>query len=171
MFAPYRLLFLSLLFLPWVADFYADGFPIVSGTVGNIPCGQVLKYGRSSRFADSRCQYEEYHESYLKVDGSNQDKLKGRDESGFGLVSTPGRGMSRLSKTQGSFKGIKEYKHGLEEKTPESARKSGLLRMAPSYSFNDKTLNRQSKRLSHIFKLSFKRRSCDVDDANEYISK
>ncbi|XP_047154160.1 uncharacterized protein LOC124825562 isoform X2 [Vigna umbellata] len=152
-------------------DFYADGFPIVSGTVGNIPCGQVLKYGRSSRFTDSRCQYEEYHESYLKVDGSNQDKLKGRDESGFGLVSTPGRGMSRLSKTQGSFKGIKEYKHGLEEKTPESARKSGLLRMTPSYSFNDKTLNRQSKRLSHIFKLSFKRRSCDVDDANEYISR
>ncbi|XP_027926539.1 uncharacterized protein LOC114183651 isoform X3 [Vigna unguiculata] len=152
-------------------DFYADGFPIVTGTVGNIPCGQVLKYGRSSRFADSRCQYEEYHESYLKVDGSNQDKLKGRDESGFGLVGTPGRGMCRLSKTQGSFKAIKEYKHGLEEKTPETARKSGLLRIPPCVSFNDKTMNRQSKRLSHMFKLSFKRKSCDVEDANEYISR
>ncbi|KAK7374544.1 hypothetical protein VNO80_07974 [Phaseolus coccineus] len=148
-------------------DLYADGFPLVTGTVGNIPCGQVLQYGRSSCFSDTKCQYEEYHKGYLKVDGGNQENLKGRDESGFGLVSTPGCGMSRLSKTQGSFKGIKEYKHGLEEKTPESARKSGLHRLAPSVSFNEKTLNRQSKRLSQIFKLSFKRRSCDVEDANE----
>ncbi|TKY65143.1 hypothetical protein E2542_SST07999 [Spatholobus suberectus] len=130
-----------------LGDFYADGFPIVGSTVGNIPCGQVLQYGRSTCFTDNRCQYEEYHESYLKVDGGNQDSLKGRDESGFGHASTQGCGMSRLGKTQGSFKGFN--------------------RLAPSISFNDKTLNRPSKRLSQIFRLSFKRRSSDVEDANE----
>lgn len=154
-------------FLLWVADLYADGFPIVGSTVGNIPCGQVLQYGRSTCFTDNRCQYEEYHESYVKVDGGNQDSLKGKDESGFALISTQGVGMSCLGKSQGSFKGIKEYKHGLEEKPQENARKSGLLRLAPSVSFNDKTPNRPSKRLSQIFRLSFKRRSCDIEDANE----
>ncbi|KAG5137534.1 hypothetical protein JHK82_022265 [Glycine max] len=148
-------------------DLYADGFPIVGSTVGNIPCGQVLQYGRSTCFTDNRCQYEEYHESYVKVDGGNQDSLKGKDESGFALISTQGVGMSCLGKSQGSFKGIKEYKHGLEEKPQENARKSGLLRLAPSVSFNDKTPNRPSKRLSQIFRLSFKRRSCDIEDANE----
>ncbi|KAK7340587.1 hypothetical protein VNO77_21294 [Canavalia gladiata] len=139
---------------------HGDGFPLVS-TVGNIPCGQVLQYERSTRFMDNKCQYEEYHESYLKVDGNNQDKLKGRDENGFGLISTPACGMSRLGKSQGSFKSIKEYKHGMEEKTLESARKSSLHRLAPSVSFNDKTSNRPSKKLSTIFRLSFKRKSCE----------
>ncbi|XP_020219120.1 uncharacterized protein LOC109802249 [Cajanus cajan] len=148
-------------------DFYADGFPIVTSTVGNIPCGQLVQYGRSTCFTDKGCQYEEYHERYLKVDGGNQESLKGRDESGFGLVGTQGCGLSRLGKSQGSFKGIKEYKHGLEEKTQENARRSSLQRLAPSISFNDKTPNRPSKRLSQIFKLSFKRRSSDVEDAHE----
>ncbi|KAK7394458.1 hypothetical protein VNO78_14986 [Psophocarpus tetragonolobus] len=149
-------------------DLYTDGFPIVGSTVGNIPCGgQVLQYGRATCFTDNRGQYEEYHESYLKVDGGNQDTLKGRDENGFGFVSTQGCGMPRLGKSQGSLKGIKEYKHGLEDKTQETARKSGLNWLTPSLSFNDKTSNRPSKRLSQIFRLSFKRRSCDIEDANE----
>ncbi|RDX74676.1 hypothetical protein CR513_45538, partial [Mucuna pruriens] len=146
---------------------HGDGFPIGS-TVGNMACSQVLQYGRSKCFTDNRRQFEEYHESYLKVDGGNQDKIKGRDENGFGhVVNTQGCGKSRLGKSHGSFKGIKEYKHDLEEKTQENARKSGLHRLTPSISFNDKTLNRPSKRLSQIFKLSFKRKSCDVEDANE----
>ncbi|XP_027352662.1 uncharacterized protein LOC113863318 isoform X2 [Abrus precatorius] len=148
---------------------HGDGFPLVGSTVGNIACSQVLQYERSTRFMDNKCQYEEYNESYLKVDGGNQDRLiKGRDESSFGLISTQGYGMPRLGKSQGSFKSIKEYKHGLEEKTQENARKSGLHRLAPSVSFNDKTLNRPSKRLSTIFRLSFKRKSCDVEEANEH---
>ncbi|KAL2329925.1 hypothetical protein Fmac_017506 [Flemingia macrophylla] len=147
-------------------DFYADGFPIVTSTVGNIPYGQLVQYGRSTCFTDKDGQYEEYHERYLKVDGGNQDSLKGRDESGFSLVGTQGCEISRLGKSQGSFKGIKEY-NGLEEKTQEPARKSSLQRLAPSISFNDKTPNRPSKRLSQMFKLSFKRRSSDVEDAHE----
>lgn len=143
-------------------DLCADGFPIVGSTVGTIPCGQVVQYGRSTCFMDNRCQYEEYHESYVKVDGANQDSLNGRDESGKGLVSAQGCGKSRLGKSQGSFK-------GLEEKTQDNLRRSSSLhRLTPSISFSDKTQNRPSKRLSQIFKLSFKRRSCDIEDANEF---
>ncbi|QHO09208.1 uncharacterized protein DS421_14g479290 [Arachis hypogaea] len=47
---------------------YGDGFPLV---VGNIPCGQVVQFERSSCFMDNKSQYEEYHESFLKVDGVN----------------------------------------------------------------------------------------------------
>lgn len=112
---------------------------------------------------DNKCQYEEYHESYIKVDGGNTDKLKG--------ISTPSCGVSRLLKTQESFKAIREAKNGvLEDKTQDNTtRKSSLHRLATSVSFNDKILNRQSKKLSTIFRLSFKRRSsCDVDESYEH---
>ncbi|XP_061365996.1 uncharacterized protein LOC133309257 [Gastrolobium bilobum] len=143
-----------------------DDFNSVHGD-GNISCGQVLQYERSTCFVDNKCQYEEYRESYVKVDGGNADMLMGKDESGFGLVSSQGCGISRLSKTQGSFKGIKEYKHSLEEKTQKNTRKSGFQFFTPSASFNDKTLNRPSKKLSTILRLSFKRRSCDVEEPTE----
>lgn len=102
---------------------------------------------------DNNCQYEEFHGSYLKVDGGNPpDRLKG---------------ISRLAKAQGSFKGIKECKNSVEEKTQENPRKSGFQWLTPSVSFNDKILNLPSKKLPTIFRLSFKRRSCDVEEATE----
>jgi hypothetical protein len=130
-------------------------------------CGQVLQYeGRSTCVVENNCQYEEYHESYVKVDGGNNntDKLKGRDENGFGLINAQhGYGLSLLGKNQGSFKGLKESKNNAEDNTQENTKKSNMNRLAPSVSFN----NRPSKKLSTIFKLSFKRKSCDVEEAPE----
>ncbi|KAK2413050.1 hypothetical protein QL285_035800 [Trifolium repens] len=143
---------------------HEDGFP---STGGSMSCGQVLQYeGRSTCVVENNCQYEEYHESYVKVDGGNNntDKLKGRDENGFGLINAQnGYGLSLLGKNQGSFKGLKESKNNAEENTQENTKKSNMNRLAPSVSFN----NRPSKKLSTIFKLSFKRKSCDVEEAPE----
>lgn len=162
-------------FYPWVWGLYADSFPLVVGnTTGNISSGQVLQYERSSCIVDNNCQYEEYHESYVKVDGGMSDRFKGKDESGFAPISTQTFGLSRLGKSHGSFKGIKEHKHTLEDKTQENTLKPGLRRLLPSVSFNDKIPNGSSKNLlshkkqSSLFRLSFKRRSsCDVEEATE----
>ncbi|KAJ1401555.1 Protein ENHANCED DISEASE RESISTANCE 2, C-terminal [Sesbania bispinosa] len=97
-------------------------------TITNMPCGQVVQYERSTCFVDNNCQYEEYRESYVKVDGANTDRLRGRDESGFGRMSTHSCGISRLGKTHGSFKSTKECKNSVEEKTQENPRRSGLHR-------------------------------------------
>lgn len=142
---------------------HGDCFPLVGSTVGCIPCGHVVQYEeRSTCVVENNRQYEEYHESYRKVDGGNNiDKLKGRDENGFGLINT--HGLPRLGKNQGSFKGLKEGKNNVEENAQEIARKSNLNRLAPSVSFN----NRPSKKLSTIFRLSFKRKSCDVEETPE----
>jgi hypothetical protein len=146
-----------------VVSFFSDCFPLVGSTVGCIPCGHVVQYEeRSTCVVENNRQYEEYHESYRKVDGGNNiDKLKGRDENGFGLLNT--HGLPRLGKNQGSFKGLKEGKNNVEENAQEIARKSNLNRLAPSISFN----NRPSKKLSTILRLSFKRKSCDVEETPE----
>ncbi|XP_004491854.1 uncharacterized protein [Cicer arietinum] len=141
-------------------DLYADGFPL-----GSTSCGQVLQYEeRSTCVVENNCQYEEYHESYVKVNGGNADKIKGKDENGFGLINSHGCGLSRLGKNQGSFKGLKDGKISLEENTQENTRKSSSLhRLVPTVSFN----NRPSKKLSTIFRLSFKRKSCDAEESTE----
>ncbi|CAI8591859.1 unnamed protein product [Vicia faba] len=142
---------------------YGDGFASVGGSVASIPCSQVLQYEERSRCVrENNCQYEEYHESYVKVDGGNNaDKLKGRDENGFGVMNTRSCGLSRLGKNQESFKSLKEVK--IEENGQENAKRLSLHRLAPAASFN----SRPGKKLSTIFKLSFKRKSCDAEEAPE----
>lgn len=74
----------------------------------------------------------------------------------------------------GSFKGLKEARRDSDEKTRENSLKSGLPRMLPSVSFNDKILNASSlgsnaqRRPSTVFRLSFKRRSCDREETVEH---
>ncbi|OIV90233.1 hypothetical protein TanjilG_01429 [Lupinus angustifolius] len=141
---------------------HGDGFPMVSNTPGRISNGQVLQYERSC-IVDNKNQYEEYHESYIKVDGGISDKFKVKDESAFVPISAQNHGKSRLGMTNGSFKGLKE----------ENTLKSGITRLIQSVSFNDKIVNgprkslQYNKQQSSLFRLSFKRRSCDVDDATE----
>ncbi|XP_061358091.1 protein ENHANCED DISEASE RESISTANCE 2-like [Gastrolobium bilobum] len=148
---------------------HGDGFQLVGNTNGNISSGQVHQYERSACFVDNNHQYEEYHESYVKVDGGKSDRSKGKDENGFAPISTQSYGVSRLNKSHKSFKGIKEYKHTLEEKSQENTLKPGLPLLAPS----DKIKNGPSKGVqslkmqSSIFRLSFKRRSCDVEETTE----
>ncbi|KAI4346631.1 hypothetical protein L6164_007512 [Bauhinia variegata] len=120
------------------SSIHGDGFQLVGNTVGNISSGQVV-------------QSEEYCGSCVKVDG-----------------------ISRLAKSHGSFKGIKECQHDMGEKTQENTLKSGMRRLVASVSFNDQILNMPSKGLqslkkqSAIFRLSFKRRSCEGQESHEH---
>ncbi|XP_022750680.1 uncharacterized protein LOC111299636 isoform X2 [Durio zibethinus] len=167
---------------------HGDGFPSVGNAIGNISSGQVLQYESSSCFVDGKCKYEEYHESYLKIDGGKMSKDELKESNRFSLINSQGHELSRFGKaddicsrrkklldhSHGSFKGLKEDKRNSEEKTL----RSGLSRMVPSVSFNDKILTStmapqsQRKKLA-VFRLSFKRRSsCDGEDKHEeYSSK
>lgn len=168
-------------------SFSVDGFPVPGSAIGNLSNSQMLQYESSSCFLDGKGKYEEYHESYLKIDGGKPEKFFSKDDfkesNRFSRFNTQGYDLSRLGKADeicnkrkrlldhpyGSFKGFKEDKRD-EENT---LKKSGLSRLVPSVSFNDKilssgTLGPQSQRKkSAVFRLSFKRRSCDGEERTE----
>lgn len=148
----------------------------MGNTTGNISNGQVVQYERSSCFLDNKCKYEEYHESYLKIDGGKPESIMNKDEYGFGLMGSQGNEISSkkrsmLDHSYGSFKGLKEDWRNSVEKNQETIIKSALPRMVPSISFNEKILNPQipqgHKKQSAVFRLSFKRRSCDGEETIE----
>lgn len=164
----------------------ADGFPVVGNAIGNIPAtGQVVQYERSARFVDNNCKYEEFcSESYLKIDGGKAKKLIGKENyeessSTYAIVSAPGYGLSRLAKAEacgkkktlldhsyGSFKGLKVDRKSHEDNN------TSLRKLVSAASFNEKILISQpsqppQKMQSAVFRLSFRRRSCDVYETNE----
>ncbi|XP_022774528.1 uncharacterized protein LOC111316716 isoform X3 [Durio zibethinus] len=164
---------------------HGDGFPLVGNAIGNISSGQVLQYESSSCFVDGKCKYEEYHESYLKIDGGKMSKDELKESNRFSLISSQGHELSRFGKADeicnrrkklldqsyGSFKGLKEDRRKSEEKNL----RSGLSRMVPSVSFNEKILTssmapQAQRKISAVFRLSFKRRSCDAEDKLEECS-
>ena len=161
---------------------FPDGFPSVGNGIGNISSGQVLQYESSSCFVDGKCKYEEYHESYLKIDGDKISKDELKESNRFSLLSSQGHELSRFGKADaicnrrkkllghsyGSFKGLKEDRRNSEEKKL----RSGLSRMVPSVSFNENILTssmapQSQRKKSAVFRLSFKRRSCDAEDKLE----
>ncbi|WCJ25665.1 hypothetical protein M5689_007534 [Euphorbia peplus] len=141
-----------------------DEFSSVVGdrfsSVGNIPNGQVVQYESSSCFVDDSGKYEEYHESYVKIDGH---KNEGKESKGFGKAGENLR--KKLFDNCGSFKCSKEDRRD----SPDNALKPGLPRLASSLSFNDKNQNasNQKKKLA-VLRLSFKRRSCDGEEIVEH---
>ncbi|XP_057979218.1 uncharacterized protein LOC131165424 [Malania oleifera] len=171
---------------------HGDSFPSVGNAIGNISSGQVLQYETSSCFVDGRHKYEEYHESYLKIDGGKGDKFLSKDEfkesNAYTLISSQGYELSHLGKfdeaypkrkkmlekSHGSFNGLKEDRHDSGEKAPEINRKSGINRLVPSVSFNDKIINPPSpgpqsqRKKSTVIRLSFKRKSCEGEETTEY---
>lgn len=146
---------------------HGDSFPLAGNAIGNISGGQVLQYERSACFVDNGCKYEEY-QSYTKIDGGKSDKLLGKDESRdsncFPRTSIQSLDRKKmLDQSCGSFKGLREDRR-------DSSEKSGLARLIPSLSFNDKNLHAQThsqRKPSTVFRLSFKRRSCDAEETNE----
>ncbi|XP_068303200.1 uncharacterized protein [Pyrus communis] len=145
---------------------HGDGFPLGGNPIGNISGGQVVQYERSARFVDNGCKYEEY-QSYTKIDGGISDKFMGKADE---LRS---KRKNIQDHSYGSFKGLREDRRDSNEKIQDSMLKSGLPRLVPSVSFNDKILSAQSlgpqaqRKPSAVFRLSFKRRSCDADEAIE----
>ncbi|KAF8399539.1 hypothetical protein HHK36_015406 [Tetracentron sinense] len=168
-----------------------DCFPSAENAIDNFSSGQVLQYESSSCFVDTRSKYEEFYKSYLKVDGGNTEKFLSKDEykaaDKFSLLSTQGYGLTSLGKadevctkrkkvlddSHGSFNGLKEDRHNSEEKTQEITLKSCLPRLISSVSFNDRIQQPSSpgtpfqRKKSAIFRLSFKRKSCDGDEKTE----
>ena len=51
---------------------HGDGFPFAGHAIGNVPNTQVLQYESSSCYVDSGCKYEEFYESYLKIDNNGE---------------------------------------------------------------------------------------------------
>ncbi|XP_010258222.1 PREDICTED: uncharacterized protein LOC104598041 isoform X2 [Nelumbo nucifera] len=80
---------------------HEDCFPSISNAIGNISGAQLLQY-EAATFVDSGCKYEEFYESYLKIDGSKTEKFLIKDEcknaDGFSLLSTQGYELSCLGK-------------------------------------------------------------------------
>lgn len=165
---------------------HGDCFPVASS-------GQVVQYETSSCFVDSKFKYKEYHESYLKIDkcGKTENFLKKdglKESNGFALLSSQGYELSCMGKSgelipkrkknldryYGSFNGVKEDIRGPEEKTPDNILKSGLPRLVPSASFNEKIINvenygpQSQRKKSTVIRLSLKRTSVDGEETNEF---
>lgn len=48
-----------------------DCFPFTGNALASVPNTQLLQYESASCIVDSGCKYEEFYESYLKIDGGN----------------------------------------------------------------------------------------------------
>ncbi|PIN01895.1 hypothetical protein CDL12_25594 [Handroanthus impetiginosus] len=150
-----------------------DDFSSVPGDFfPNISNGQVLQYEASSLLADSKCNFKEYHEKYLKIDDGKTELFLGKD----GVKESATKKKKSLDRALVSFNGLKDGRNDHDEKAPESLLKSMLPRLVPSVSFNDKintalSAGPQSQRKkSAVIRLSFKRKSVDGEETNETCS-
>ncbi|XP_049396537.1 uncharacterized protein LOC125860582 [Solanum stenotomum] len=153
--------------------------------------GQVLQYETSSCFMDNNLKYKEYHERYLKMDGSRLDKflLKYGVNSPKGLALIGGQGYEALSlgkhevlgaqrkryldRAYGSFNSVKEDKLGMLEKTQENVLKTVLPKLVTSLSFNEQIISAsKSGQVSEVkqstIRLSLKRTSMDAKEEDKY---
>ncbi|MCD7462886.1 hypothetical protein HAX54_049581 [Datura stramonium] len=169
-----------------------EDFSSVHGDIfPNISSGQVLQYETSSCFMDSKLKYKEYHEKYLKIDGSKVLSKDGvQDPNGLAVVSAqdyelPSRGKGEdigtkkkknLDRAYASFKSVKKEIFQMQEKTQDTVFKSVLPKLVNSLSFNDKVINGPNS-ASHsqvkkatIIRLSMKRTSVDEEEKNEFRS-
>ncbi|CAL5370690.1 unnamed protein product [Camellia sinensis] len=159
---------------------HGDCFPRISS-------GQVHQYETSSCFVDNKL-FKEYHERFVKIDGAKTEKFLSKDgfkdSNKFALVSAQGYEVACLGKAEefatmrktkldrsyGSFNCVR---HDFEEKTQQKFLKSGLARLVPSVSFNEKIINTRSpaqqlqRRKSTVIRLSLKRQSIDAEETNE----
>lgn len=170
-----------------------DDFSSVHGDCfPNISNGQLLQYETASRIMDSKCNYKEVHERFLKIDSGKTEKILNKDglkePNGFSRTSTKGyepsclgkadefcsKRKKKLDRAYVSFNGLKEDLHDSEDKPQETVLKDGLPQLVPSVSFNDKIINASScgpqsqRRKSTVIRLSLKRTSVDGEETNEF---
>ncbi|XP_031115556.1 uncharacterized protein LOC116019479 isoform X2 [Ipomoea triloba] len=172
-----------------------DDFSSVHGEfLPHIPSGQVLQYEASSCLVDSKCKYKEYHERYLKIDGSRTDKLlskDAKDPSVLAVIGTQGYELPSFGRTEEfgntrkktldcSYEGFNSIKCDIRdtvsghEKTQGNVLKSVLPKLVNSLSFNDKIISVPSpglhsqRRQSTIIRLSVTRTSIDQVETDEY---
>ncbi|KAK7274879.1 hypothetical protein RIF29_15980 [Crotalaria pallida] len=60
---------------------HGDCFPFTGNALGNVSNAQLLQYETASCIVDSGCKYEEFYESYLKIDGGNRKSGEKTQES------------------------------------------------------------------------------------------
>lgn len=60
--------------------FFLDGFPSVGNAIGNISNAQFLQYESASCFVENGSKYEEFYESYVKIDGGKTEKFLNKKE-------------------------------------------------------------------------------------------
>ncbi|XP_073140147.1 uncharacterized protein [Henckelia pumila] len=172
-----------------------DDFSSVHGDFfPHIPNVPVIQYETSSCFLDNKQRnFKEYHEKYLKVEHCRTEKFlsndgvkdlkgltfvntQGKELAGFVKSEEPGtRKKKNLDRAFVSFNGIKDDTIHGDEKTPQDLLKSVFPRLVPSVSFNDKInlasssgQQSQRKKSTTVIRLSFKRKSVDGEETNEF---
>ncbi|KZV43400.1 hypothetical protein F511_21992 [Dorcoceras hygrometricum] len=161
-----------------------------------IPSVPLVQYETSSCFLDNKRNFKEYHDKYLKVENCKTKKFLSNDRvkdlKGCTFVNTQGielagflkseesctRKKKNLDRAFVSFNGIKDDKIYGDEKTPQDLLKSVFPRLLPSVSFNDKINlasssgpQSQRKKSTTVIRLSFKRKSVDAEETNEFSAK
>ncbi|KAG9156127.1 hypothetical protein Leryth_025684 [Lithospermum erythrorhizon] len=147
----------------------------------NISSGQVVQYETSSCFVDNKCKYQEYHETYMKMNSKKtevQRKDGVKDENQFTVLSTQGYDLPCLMKNEElgmqkkkklergylSFNGVKNDKNVLKNVFP---------RLVSSLSFNDKISNalhshpQSQRKKTAVIRLSMKRTSIDREEQTD----
>ncbi|XP_030485118.2 uncharacterized protein LOC115701452 [Cannabis sativa] len=68
---------------------HGDGFPLAANPIGSIPNTQLVQYESASCYVDSGCKYEEFYESYLKIDGATTTQYNNDKSTYQPLSSSP----------------------------------------------------------------------------------
>ncbi|KAJ6805467.1 uncharacterized protein M6B38_180630 [Iris pallida] len=171
---------------------HGDSFPTVSNTIGV----QMLQCENASCFVDAMCNFEEIGDSmpialavgqFLRKDDGKLENLLHKREcreadifSTISLQSSEGteiRSKTKIVSKDSLFKDLEGASHGQEENAHETTLKPltscRAHSLAPSVSFNDKLQHAPGasppcpRRTSAVIRLSFKKRSCDVDESTE----
>ncbi|KAL6587539.1 hypothetical protein OROMI_000517 [Orobanche minor] len=160
----------------------------------DIANGQVLEYETSSCFVESKHNFKEYHEKYLKIDKCETELFLSKEgvrepNNSFVLIDTQRKALPALVKSDESvaktkrsldrvflsFNGVKvdgNARH--EDKTQGNLLKCVFPRLVPSVSFNEKIVSTASlapqsqRKSSTVIRLSITRKSVEEKEINDF---